>query len=367
MTGPKIAVMCETTIGYGTPQVPTFSTALAEHFQTRPIVFSPYDEIRPMRELYPKIDIEVIPLHSKRYLPPGRAEYVIRSAKRIDEIKPDLLVAFCTYTLPVLRRMRHRPKKIVYYSLESLSNYPRSELYINRKLAPMIDVVIYPEFNRAALDGGRGHMLGRPVVVMVNNVHPSSTSDRVLPAEKRNGRIIHPGSIAYEVTFAEYFLDERSQGYPLDILGLLYGQKLKDEIGGMKRNVRYLGVVDEKKLADLRKDYSWGIVIWNPNTENGRLAAPNKLFDYLASGVPAISAPHPQAAEIIAKYGCGLLMPDWTYESFMSTIDEALLISRSGRYQTYVDACVRAHREELSWDHQFAKFLTAFEAVGGLA
>lgn len=357
---PKIAVLSETIIGYGSPQVPTFATALAEHFQTRPTVFGPYHEIGPKRELYPQIDIEIIPLKTESYKPLGRADYTIKLAKRLNEMQPDIIVAFCTYTLPALKRLKYKPKKIIYYSLESLSNYPQREVYLNRKLAQQFDVVMYPEFNRTATDGGKSLLLSRPVVMMYNSVHPKSCAESVLPADQRNGRIIHPGSIG-EVTFASYFTDERSSRYPIDILGILYGEPLKKAIAEMTGNVRYLGVVDEKKLAELRRDYSWGIVIWNPDTLNGRLAAPNKLFDYISSGVPVISAPHPQAVELIKKYNCGLVMPDWTYESFLWTIEEALKISKSERYKPYVDGCIRALQQEVSWDEQFGKFLAIFE------
>ena len=360
---PTIAVLSETIIGYGSPQVPTFATALAEHYGVRPTVFGPYHEIGPKRELYPAIDIEIIPLKTRAYLPLGRADYTIKLAKRLNELKPDIIVAFCTFTLPALKRLKYKPKKIIYYSLESLSNYPQREVYLNRKLAPLFDLVIYPEFNRAALDGGKSLLLGRPVVMMYNSVHKKSCGEKVLPADKRNGRIIHPGSIAYEVTFAGYFLDERSSRYPLDIYGILYGDPLKKAVSEMTGNVRYLGVVDEKTLAEVRRDYSWGIVTWNPDTENGRLAAPNKLFDYISSGVPIIAAPHPQAVELINKYKCGLVMPDWSYESFLWTIEEALKISKSEHYKQYVDGCARALQEEVSWDDQFGKFLATFEGI----
>lgn len=357
----KIAVVSETIIGYGSPQVPVFARAMAEHLQTRPLVFTPYDPIAPRRDLYPEIDIEVVPLRALRYKPLGRAQYLIKVAKRLNELKPEVLVLFCTYSVPVLRKLKYRPKKVIYYSLESLTNYKRTEQHLNRKLASQFDAVIFPEFNRAALDGARGGLLGRPTLVVYNGVHPKSASHQVKPAAERNGRIVHPGSIAYEVTFAEYFLDQRSRTYPLDIYGITYGDELKAAIAAMTGNVRYLGVIDEKTLAERRLDYSWGIVTWNPDTENGMLAAPNKLFDYIASGVPVLTAPHPQAAEIVKRYKCGLVMPDWSYESFQWAIEEALMIGRSEHYAKFVEGCVRAHQEELSWDHQFEKFLTVYE------
>ncbi len=361
MEKPKIAILSETIIGYGSPQVPTFATALAEHYGVKPVVYGPFHEIGPKRELYPLIDIQIISLKTPAWKPLGRAEYMIKLADKLNKLQPEIIVAFCTYTLPALKRLKYKPKKIIYYSLETLSNYQQREVFLNRNLANLFDVVIYPEFNRAALDGGKCLLLNRPVVMMYNSVHRKACADSVLPAGQRNGRIIHPGSIAYEVTFAGYFLDERSSRYPLDIYGIVYGEELKKAVADMTGNVRYLGIVDEKTLAEVRRDYSWGIVTWNPDTENGRLAAPNKLFDYISSGVPIIAAPHPQAVELIKKYGCGLVMPDWSYESFLWTIEEALKISKSEHYKQYVDGCIRALKEEVSWDDQFGKFLAIFE------
>jgi glycosyltransferase involved in cell wall biosynthesis len=352
----KIAAISETLIGYGSPQIPKFSTEIGRHFGARTLVFTPYDEVKPRNDLYPEIDIEVIPCRAKRFHPLGRAEYTIRVAQRLNELKPDVIVAFCTYSLPALLRLAYQPKKIIYYSLESLTNYDRTEELLNKKLASKFDVVIYPEFNRVALDGTRGGLLDRPTAIMLNNVHALAEADEVLPADRRNRRIIHPGSIAVRDTFAEYYVDPRSQSYPLDIYGIVYGQPLKDSIARLSGNVRYLGVVDEATLAKRRRDYSWGLVMWNPDSENGRLAAPNKLFDYIASGVPALAAPHPQAAEIIARFGCGILMPDWSYASFQWAIEEALSLSGSPQYAGFVEGCVRAQRE-LCWENQFEKFL----------
>lgn len=368
MASPSIALLSETIIGYGSPQVPVFATALGRHFNTRPTIWAPFDETPPRRDLYPEIDVDIVPVSrkTKRYWPIGRAEYCWRVAEKLNKHRPDVVVAMCTYTLPALRRLNYRPKRVIYYALESLSNYPQSEVYINRKVNHLFDMVIYPEFNRAAMDGSRALTIDKPLAIMHNNVHSEKTLEDTLPADGRNGRIVHPGSIAYEVTYAGYFLDPRSAAQPLDIYGILYGDKLKQAVKRLSGNVRYLGVVDERTLAGLRRDYSWGIVTWNPETENGRYAAPNKLFDYLSSAVPAIVAPHPQAAEIVREYGCGLVMPDWSYESFYSTIQEALLIGQSPHYAKYVEGCKRAHRD-LCWERQFEKFLTVFNQTGGLA
>jgi glycosyltransferase involved in cell wall biosynthesis len=121
--------------------------------------------------------------------------------------------------------------------------------------------------------------------------------------------------------------------------------------------VRYGGTLGASRLAEIRGDYIYSIVAWNPTNENQRFAAPNKFFESIAAGVPPIAAPHPQCEEVLSRYRCGLLMPDWGFDAFHDTIQKALRIYETDAWDEMVAQCARAAKADLNWDAQFEKLL----------
>lgn len=360
----KIVGISDTVLGYGSPQVQKFMAALATHHGTRALVLEPQNpEREPKHELCPEIDIETIDVKCQPYAwPVGRQEYVRKLGKRIDELEPDILVIFCTFCIPALMHMKYRPKKIIYYCIESIVQYGAADVWLNIKYGHLFDAIVFPERNRAAKDSERCLLMDRPSVVMLNCVNSISQPEPVLPPDQRNGRILSQGSIGFKLTFADYFINTSAAHCPIDMYGPISGSEAwKELIRNLDGNVRYKGVVDGKTLAEVRRNYAWGLVTWNPAIENNLYACANKFFEYIASGVPAITAPHPQHVQIIKRFGCGIIMPDWTFESFLWSLGEASRIAQSERYPEYVEACARAIKEELNFEHQFNRFLAVYE------
>ena len=90
-----------------------------------------------------------------------------------------------------------------------------------------------------------------------------------------------------------------------------------------------------------------GLVV-HPNTLNGRLALPNKLFEYMAYGVPVIAPDFAkETARVIRETGCGTVFP--------GTIDIPAL-------RTMGDAGRKAFLETYCWDKQAVKFVEICES-----
>jgi glycosyltransferase involved in cell wall biosynthesis len=113
------------------------------------------------------------------------------------------------------------------------------------------------------------------------------------------------------------------------------------------------GVVASSELARLRKAYCYSIVAWNPDNENQLYAAPNKFFESIADGIPPIAAPHPQCKLILDRYRCGILMGDWSFDSFTRAIRKAMDMLGTLDWEDMVSNCGRAVAAELTWDAQF--------------
>lgn len=356
-SSPLIVAVADASLGFGSPQIPEFMRQLRDHYSARTLIIEPDTPDKPARhDLYPDLQIERLYTGVHPYCPEGRARYLLAAAHRLNEVAPDILVVFCTFCVPVLVKLARRPKFVIYYSIESIVTYGQTDIEMNRAAARWMDLVIFPEENRAARDMERCQLHAVPVVTVLNSANAVDSKDHIIPANQRNGRFINQGTIAAEWTFPDYYLTEQMQRMPVDIYGPVEGhaaERLRASFAEMHQNVRYCGKIDLQSLYEARRHYSYSIVIWNPVAERALYAPSNKFFEAIADGVPPITAPHPQHKLLVERYGCGLVMDDWSYESFYRSLRHARRLYGTPDYDAMVENCRLAVTEELNWPHQF--------------
>jgi hypothetical protein len=351
----------DVSLGFGSPEIPALMASLARHYDTPAVVFEP-DEITrpPLRQaLYAGLSIDRIPSTWETYSWPYRVEYVTNAARRINKIRPDMLVIFCTYVIPVLFKLRYRPRFVIYHSYEIVNKYGQLDVEMNRHADALIDLIIFSEENRARIDiSACGYRHAKKVLAyncgdLVHERQPA------LPASARNGKIIYFGTLARHAALSGYFLDPRTQGIPIDLYGRVMEpneELARQFLAGVHGSVRYHGLLEPQDLVRVRREYAYAVVLWNPTiSDNHHYVSPNRLFTSIMAGVPPISAPHPQCKMMIERYDCGLLMDDWSYESFQRTLRKAMKIYGTSRYADLVANCQRAAQDDLNWDKQFAK------------
>jgi glycosyltransferase involved in cell wall biosynthesis len=353
----KILAVSDVTLGYGTPQLPLLVTSLMEHYRAQAAVIEPAQPELPAKHgAFPHLDIRRVVTAAHPHSETGRIEYVWRAAKLANQILADVVVICCTYSLPVLYRLKQRPKKVIYYSVESIPFYGAFDVEMNRHAAPLLDVVIFPEENRAVLETGRCGFPGAPKLVLYNTAKRRDEPFAPLAAAERHGRILYAGTISRSQTFADYLLSDSLRGATIDVYGPIKAPNEAERAeleAQLTATARYRGFVSAAELAEIRKAYGWSIIMWNPDNENQLYAAPNKFFESIADGVPPIAAPHPQCKLILDRYQCGLLMPDWSFDSFRKTLRHAASLYATPDWDDLVRNCGRAVASELTWDAQF--------------
>ena len=357
----RIAAISDVTIGYGTPQIPALVSSVAGHFGGDVSILEPAQpELPPRHDHFPFFQFHRIATTVHPHSVPGRAEYVWHGARILNQLRPDVLIVGCTYSLPVLFKLRRRPELVIYYCLESVPFYGPFDVELNRHLDGRADVVIFPEENRAVMEVSRSGFHGISKVVMLNATSHAADLPAIRPRAARNGRILYAGTINRDQTFADYFTDRRMSDFAIDMFGPLRfgdaGQR-NGFLQALLSNVRYHGTLGADRLNAIRGDYIYSLVAWNPTNENQRFAAPNKLFESIAAGVPPIAAPHPQCQEIIHRHRCGVVMDDWSFDAFRHAIHRALALYETDVWDRMVANCARAARLELNWDAQFQKLL----------
>lgn len=352
----RIGCVSDVCLGYGSPQIGFLMESLIDHYGAEALVVEPRIPARaPRHNFFPRLKVRRAQTEFDPYSSEGRIEYVLDAARMMNEWQPDILVICCTFTLPVLFKLRKRPSYVVYYSYESITHYGEFDVEMNRQLRGAVDAVIFPEENRAALELSRIRF-DAPVLILYNC--PRLDSQRPLPREMRNGRFLHAGTIDPVETLAEYYTDARVAAYPIDLYGPIRRRSEQEREAFRNRiqeRVQYCGYTENRELSELRRHYIYSLVIWNPGTENQLYAAPNKFFESIAAGVPPLTAPHPQCKKIVDRYGCGLLLSDWSLDGLVTGLERASKLYGSDQWDEMVARCEEAFTNELNWERQFEK------------
>jgi glycosyltransferase involved in cell wall biosynthesis len=353
----QIIGVSDVTLGFGSTQIVAFMKYLSERYQCEmTTILEPYQtDLPPTDELFGKLKLHRVPTMFHVYSRSGRVEYIAKSSKIIKELRPDILVIFTTFCIPVLFNTQ-RPRLVIYYSLESVSAYGELDIQMNRDIGSMVDLIIFPEENRAAKFFEQCGLTEIPSTIIYNCAN-SNDVNGIIAASLRNGRAIHQGRLR-EDTGVDFFLDERIQFFPIDLYGVVDGKNkeaITENLTLLLGDVQYRGSLNHNQLSSIRKYYAYGVVFWKPVDENTLYACPNKFFESIADGVPPISSPNPQCALLIDRYKCGFKMDDWSFQSFYKTLKEAFDIYGSDKYCQMVENCKKAVLEELNWSIQMKK------------
>ncbi|MBI1208989.1 MAG: hypothetical protein GC191_17090 [Azospirillum sp.] len=365
---PLIACLSDVSVGYGSPQGLDLSRALAGRCGGTALVLeTDQNERPPLPVKHPAVLVERLSTTVNPHAERGRIEFCLQARARLETLRPEILILCNAYALPVLLSLTHRPQVIILLALERMLTYGDEDLQLIRLVRKRLDLLIFPEENRALLESRRCLLHGLPTVVMYN-VKMETVPPQ--PVSARNGRFIYGGTIHPALTFADYYLSEDVGRFPIDLYGLIDGpghDALRCRLEAGNGGVRYRGSVPGGgHFSGLLSHYCFSLVTWTPDREDTYYAAPNKFFESIACGVPPIAAPHPICATLINRYGCGLLLRDWSLAAFRDGLAEAAVSIGTPRFQTLVDRCRRAFEQELNWDAQFAKVVRQLDRIAPL-
>jgi glycosyltransferase involved in cell wall biosynthesis len=353
-----IVQIADISVGYGNYDSISLVRSVRDHYRLPAVILEPDQWDKPIREDVDGMKPRRIPLSSQFRTNTGRVEFILKAAAQINAMRPRILIVRCSWNIPVLLKLNYRPSLVIYHSTESTLYYGPRDPAINRLAAPLIDVVVYPEENRAIRDVQRCGFRKLPVAIAYNCPIPRADAERVVPPASRNGRILYSGALDRHATYTDYYAEPAARSLPIDVYGYIAGwdaDRTRTILESVQGNVRYKGFVEAEELEAARGKYAFSLTIWNPSNENQLYACPCKFFESIAALVPPIAAPHPQCKMLIERYGCGIVMEDWTFRAFQEAVSKALALYGSRQYDDMVSRCKQAMLAELNWDHQFEK------------
>jgi glycosyltransferase involved in cell wall biosynthesis len=119
---------------------------------------------------------------------------------------------------------------------------------------------------------------------------------------------------------------------------------------GMQDRVRFWGMQPFETLHTITPQATIGVSIEDDLSPNNRYAAPNKLFDYIQHGVPAVVTPLPEHSQLVRQWRVGQVM-----EAFSAaTLAQAVrALAQPEAYAQAVQQC-HAAAATLCWETQQA-------------
>ncbi len=159
----------------------------------------------------------------------------------------------------------------------------------------------------------------------------------------------------------EALFEKCSVNWKLVIAGISHGSvfnrigtKFKD------KRITYLGKVEYGKVVDLMSKASVGVVCNQP-VHDYQNAIPNKLFEYMAAGLPVVCSNFKYWTEIMEETGAGITCVPDDISSIAAAIDKILsdkenaaLMGIKGR---------QAVENKYNWENESEKFLNLYKEV----
>lgn len=123
---------------------------------------------------------------------------------------------------------------------------------------------------------------------------------------------------------------------------------------GLSDRVFFHDQVSSEDLIHYTAKADIGLVMYEKVSKNNYYSTPNKIFEYLQAGVPAVSSNHPGKSVIIDEYETGVLAEE-TPEGIVNGILEIM-----NQYSYYQQNCLLA-REVLTWDAESKKLIQMYD------
>lgn len=375
-----LGCLTDVPVGYGSPQIQYLVRSMARHLglATQPLVCEPDSSAYPAaHDQFPDLAFTRVRWDNARgpfwYMDAGAGQAVFADGIRawLRERRPSVLVLTGFNALRYFDPTAYGPGErpfLVYCALEFLSRRELDSDTAKRHeaAAGAVDLAMFTEDNRRRYYNREFSFDGVPQATLLNA--PPLDAFPVQDSRRRNGRVLfQSASIQWNATYPEYLLNVGRPPIGFDVYGFVYSgpaRILASRDTAQAFAVKYCGNVTNAQLARLRAQYAYSFVAWNPRSFNTLYACPNKLFESIASGVPPITAPHPQCVDVVRTYDCGIVMRDWSYDAFCEATDEAQRLLGTPRYRELVANCRRAHRTELNWERQFAKLVPLLSQAG---
>ena len=123
----------------------------------------------------------------------------------------------------------------------------------------------------------------------------------------------------------------------------------------------YTGWVDYNAVPEYLSRAKIGVILLQPVYYNNIMGIPNKLFDYMAAGIPVIASNFPNILEIVEKTNCGILVnpadPQEVATAILSLLKNPEVAEAMG------DNGRKAVEERYNWENMEKELLQIYNSL----
>jgi glycosyltransferase involved in cell wall biosynthesis len=307
-----------------------------------------------------------------------RVAFLVLFVAGIVRLRPRVVHAHdAAMLLPGVLGARLTGARLVYDSHELATGVPyrgrtwgRLVGLIERLVVPRSAAVITVSDGIAARLRDR-YRLATPPVVVRNVSALARTGDgglrQTLGLDPDDPLVLHQGAPAPD-RGCELLVDAVAQleGVHLVFLGdpeAGYQRQLEARINrrDVADRVALLPSVPLDELLAHTAEADVGVTLLQDTCENHRLALPNKLFEYIAAGIPVIASALPETERLIDRYGIGWCVRPGARDALTAALEHALQARGDPALQ---ERLARATRE-LRWSHEQVHLTSLYRQLDG--
>jgi glycosyltransferase involved in cell wall biosynthesis len=154
-------------------------------------------------------------------------------------------------------------------------------------------------------------------------------------------------------------MEKLPKNYKLVLIG---SGVLKDELEELVRTLNlsekvfFHDQVPSDELIYYTRQAHIGLVMYEKVSKNNYYSTPNKIFEYIQAGIPAVSSNHPGKSVIIDEYKTGVLAEE-TVDGIVKGINEVV-----NNYRYYQQNCLNAGKV-LTWEDESKKLIELYKGL----
>jgi glycosyltransferase involved in cell wall biosynthesis len=132
------------------------------------------------------------------------------------------------------------------------------------------------------------------------------------------------------------------------------------ERAGVGKRIHFHGAVPQHELLRFTASADAGLIPYQATCLNNLYCTPNKLFEYIAAGLPIVACDLPELRRVIGDNGIGLIIDAGSPETFARAIDQ--LLTDRGKLQDLRERVLAVSRS-LNWEQESKVLLQVFDGL----